>query len=134
MTFRPRQFLQVAERLFAEGSAPSLRASVGRAYYSVYGELRLRVNAAHGRDVFGRSGRHADLVAALERSKRIARLGIHGRLNLLKSHRVDADYKPNAVIGRFEAEESLDTAAELIEAIDRLQTTDFKSVILIRKR
>lgn len=72
MSFDPGTFLDVAKSLLSGASNEAeFRTVSGRANYAVYGVMRARLSRAKGiapDRLFGRAGRHGDVVSAIWKS------------------------------------------------------------------
>lgn len=105
------------------------RTVCGRAYYAVYGAMRSQLCRAKGVSqghLFGRTGRHGDLIAALARGsaqfKSVSRQ--YRRLHIM---RVRSDYVFSSEVSRQEAERALNDAEWVASRLKNIPDIDFRS-------
>ena len=137
MSFDPGTFLDVAKSLLSGASNEAeFRTVSGRAYYSVYGVMRARLCRAKGVSsdrLFGRAGRHGDVVSAIWKSSGGFRhVGVQYQRLLAK--RVQSDYKLDSEVLRADAEIALQDANWVVSHLVKLKDKDFKSFPLFPKQ
>ena len=134
MAFDPAGFLETGQFLLAQGpgSEATFRTVCGRAYYAVYGTMRSRLCRAKGvspRDLFGRAGRHGDVINALKLgSARFKRVGIQYRR--LHIERVKSDYRYTDRVTSHDAERAIGDAEWVASRLASIPNREFKSLPL----
>lgn len=122
MSFRPRDFIAVAERLLeaaksGKGSASAealSRASAGRSYYALFGELISYVEGAFG-EKFKPPGVHSQLQSFLNSEKHDGRFrGEAKALGRLRELREHADYDSGRPFAVELANQSLSEARQIL--------------------
>ena len=112
------------------------RTVCGRAYYAVYGSMRIRLSRAKGvsaKHLFGQAGRHGDVINALTRgSAQFKSVGAQYRR--LHITRVKSDYRYSAEVARQEAERALDDADWVASRLTSIPEREFRSLPLARGR
>ena len=114
MAFDPAGFLETSRFLLAQGpgSEATFRTVCGRAYYAVYGTMRRRLCRAKGvtpGNLFGRAGRHGDVIKALKLgSAQFKSVGAQYRR--LHITRVTSDYRYTDPVTRHDAERAIGDA------------------------
>ena len=92
-----------------------------------------RTKGVSPRHLFGRSGRHGDLINALTRgSAQLKSVGIQYRR--LHITRVKSDYRYSAEVARPEAERALDDADWIASRLTNIPEREFKSLPLAPRR
>ena len=138
MALNPVGFLETGRLLLANasGSEATFRTVCGRAYYAVYGMMRSRLCRAKGVSpghLFGRAGRHGDVINALTRgSAQLKSVGLQYRR--LHITRVRSDYRYSAEVARQEAERALDDANWVASRLTSIPEREFKSLPLAPSR
>ena len=131
MAFDPESFLAAAQALLGSSasSEADFRTIAGRAYYAAYGSLRVRLCRAKGLDpakLFGKSGRHVDLIRGISRSSHgIRRVQIQYQRLLAK--RARADYRYSDRVTRGDAEMAVSDADWVVSHLASLSDRDFRS-------
>ncbi len=134
MAFDPKVFLETGRLLLAGApvSEAAVRTACGRAYYAVYGSIRTRlcrVKGVSATDLFGRAGRHGDVIKALTHGsadfKRVC--AQYRRLHIT---RVTSDYRYSTQVTRQEAERALDDAAWVASRLASIPDGHFNSLPL----
>ena len=134
MAFDPVGFLETGRFLLGQGpvSEATFRTVCGRAYYAAYGTMRHRLCRAKGvtpRNLFGRAGRHGDVIKALNLgSARFKRLGF--QYQRLFITRVKSDYNYSTEVTRQEAVRALEDAEWVASRLASIPNRDFKSLPL----
>ncbi len=120
----------------APASEAAARTACGRAYYAVYGTLRVRLCRAKGKapgDLFGPRGRHGDVINALALGS--ARFkGIAAQYRRLHIRRVNSDYRYSAPVARQEAERALNDADWVAAQLTSIPEREYRSLPLVPHR
>ena len=125
-------FLETGRLLLAEaqGTEAMFRTVCGRAYYAVYGTMRSQLCRAKGvspEDLFGRAGRHGDVINALSLgSAQLKSVGVQYRR--LHITRVKSDYSYSGEVARQEAERALDDADWVASRLTGISKKEFRSL------
>lgn len=130
MAFDPAEFLETAKSVLADGQCErDFRTVAGRAYYAAYGTMRTRLSRAkgiHPDQLFGKAGRHSDIVRAISLSSpALRKIGAH--YLRLYSERVKSDYKYDTEVRRGDAEMALQAASWIVSSLNSLRDRDFRS-------
>lgn len=130
MPFDPAEFLATAKSVLMNGQCEGdFRTVAGRAYYAAYGTMRTQLSRAKGippDQLFGKAGRHSDVVRAISRgSPALKKIGAQYRR--LYSTRVRSDYKYDTEVRRSDAEMALQAANWIISTLTNLRENDFRA-------
>lgn len=135
MPFDPAGFLETARSLLdGQPDEADIRTACGRAYYAAYGTMRRRLCEAKGVSpdrLFGKTGRHGDLVNAIWRSPRLRNVG--AQYQRLLSKRVQSDYKSDSEVRRADAEIALQDATWVVAQLVKIRDRDFQSFPLVSR-
>ena len=138
MAFDPVGFVETGRILLARAPASeaAARTACGRAYYAVYGTMRILLCRAKGvsaKHLFGQAGRHGDVINALTLgSAQFKSVGAQYRR--LHITRVKSDYRYSAQVVRQEAERALDDADWVASRLTSIPDREFKSLPLVPHR
>lgn len=105
------------------------RTVCGRAYYAVYGAMRSQLCRAKGvspRHLFGRTGRHSDLIAALARGSAQFK-SVSRQYRRLHIARVSSDYRYTDPVTRPDAERALRDAEWVASRLNNIPEREFRS-------
>jgi hypothetical protein len=131
VAFDPLEFLETGRLLLgqASGSEATFRTVCGRAYYAVYGTIRGQLSQARSvppDHLFGRAGRHGDLINALNLgSAQFKSVGIQYRR--LHIARVSSDYDYAGRVTRHDAERALSDAEWVASRLNNIPEQQFRS-------
>ena len=138
MSFQPSTFIRTARHLSAIPKSDAhanahYRTAAGRCYYAVYGYLSERLCTGKGttrKALFGTSGRHSDLSAALARAPAGIKRASPGFTALLFARvRSDYDYTASGDIGLAEIGSLIKTAEDVLVKLGAVQDKDFGSLL-----
>ena len=126
----PGTFLEVAKSLLSGSSNEAeFRTVSGRACYAVYGTMRKRLCGAKGLSasrLFGKAGRHAELVSAMHRGTR-AFQDVGTQYSRLYAKRTRSDYKYATPVTLEDAKRAVDDAKWVISRLGTIRDKDFSS-------
>lgn len=92
-----------------------------------------RAKDVSARHLFGRAGRHTDIIAALGRAPReLKSVGVQFRR--LHSTRVRSDYRYSGEVTRQDAERALDDADWVARQLTSIPDGDFRALLLVPRR
>ena len=130
VSFDPGTFLDVAKSvLSAASSEADFRTVSGRAYYAVYGTMRKRLCGAKHLSpsrLFGKAGRHAELLSAIHRGTRGFQ-DVGAQYGHLYAKRTRSDYKYETPVTREDAKRAVDDAKWVVSRLGRIRDKDFSS-------
>ena len=113
------------------------RTVSGRAYYAVYGTMTKRLcGAKHFLSpsrLFGKAGRHAELLSAIHRGIRGFQ-DVGAQSGRLYAKRTRSDYKCETPVTREDAKRAVDDAKWVVSRLGKIRDKDFSSFPILPRR
>lgn len=135
MPFVPEKFIDMAEiAVDSARTEASFRTAIGRAYYAVYGTMRVRLCKAKGysaQQLFNSYGRHWKIVKAIEDGPPTGPnrfLAISVAYRFLCTRRGDSDYEYGLTIDRRDSQAAIRSAKRILTVLNNLADKDYKEL------
>ena len=132
-TFDAEAFLQVARDLLDSVNSKAsreaqCRTAAGRAYYAVYGLIRMRMCEAVQRDIFLGAGNHGKVAKGLKRQNTTSLRRIAPYFNVLLDYREKSDYDYAMRVDEDDASAAISKAEWILGRIRTLRSHHYRDV------